>query len=446
MDPEADRRPLIRWLGGMIEAAPFEIDTSGDMTALFTHAANGERMASDETDSIFATLDRDHQYARKDNVVSAYSRMIAVHQAKILEDPDTDREAARENMIRWVTNMVGKAPFRVDTSDSIRAAFESARTGERMSRATAQMIFDKLMARASAGEEKVKSSFHNMVRDQLDAALDPENRDTGVLEWIGTMIKVSDGHIEYDTTEVLKKIFEAAKTGERMTPSDAGYVFETMAAKADGINTSVLRIFNEMLTVRRKEIIEKADLDGFDWLCDMIDRSPWKEDKTWMAEQHTENVTVLCELSRITGNPIETNTLSKVRGWLERDELTQQGVARLQKYCNARLEAGDDLSTMESLVQGFGIIEGSCDTLRSLLFENAVKKFREGLDKTDVSFGDLVESCRGDVERAGRRLDLFYRACYLLPVLETKLFSLSVKLNYFPSLMVILKSSLVFLI
>ena len=390
-DPEADRRPLIRWLGGMIEAAPFAIDTSADMTALFNHAANGERMASDETDSIFSTLDREQQYARKESVVAAYSRMISVHQAKILEDPETDREAARENMIRWVTGMVGKAPFKVDTSDSIKAAFDSARTGERMSRATAQMIFDRLMKNASAGEEKVKSAFHSMVRDQLDAALNPETRDTGVLEWIGTMIKVSDGHFDYDTTDILKKIFEAAKTGDRMTPSDAGYVFETMAAKAESIN-SVQRVFNEMLSVRRKEIIENADPDGFDWLCDMIDRSPWKEDKTWLAEQHTENVTVLCEISRIRETPIETNTLSKVRTWIEREELTQQGITKLQKYCNERLEAGDDLSTVETLVQSFGIIEGSCDKLRGLLFENALRKYKEGLDKPDVSFGDLVDS------------------------------------------------------
>lgn len=408
-DPSSDRRPLIQWLGGVVGAAPFEIDTSADMTALFTHAANGERMLAEEAESIFTTLDKEKKFAQKEGVASAYSRIIAVHQAKILEDHDLDREAARESMVRWVANMVEKAPFDVDTSDSIRAAFEHARTGERMSRATAQLIVKELMPNASAGEDKVRIAFHNMIRDQLDAALQPDVADASVLEWISTMIKVTGGHITYDTTDVLKKIFESAKQGERMKPSDAGYVFENMQDKAEGLVPGVQRVYNEMLSVRRKEIVENADPDGFSWLCDMADRSPWSGDESWMAEQHTENVAALCEISKKTDTPIDSNTLNMLRNWLERNQLTPRGMTMLQVYCNSQLVKGDTVA-VDLLAPHFGIIDGSCEWLRDMMFENAVKQYKDGLEKPDVAFGELVESCRGDVERSGKRLDELYRA------------------------------------
>ena len=404
-DPAADRRPLVRWLSSMVEAAPFEIDTAEDMIALFNHAAAGERMTSEEAESLFTGLDPDSRYAVKESVITAYSRMIAAHQAKILEDPEQDPEASRETMVRWVANMVEKAPFKVDTSDSIRAAFENARTGERMGRATAQQIFDKLMPNAVSGEEKVKPGFHSMIRDQLDTAL--KNKDDSVLEWIGSMISVAGDHISYDTTDVLKKIFESAKEGERMHPADAGTIFDSMSDKADGLNTVVQRNYNEMLAVRRREVVEKKDEDGFTWLCEMADKAPWSADAAWLAEQHTENVTALCEISRATDKPIDSIALGTAQIWLEKGEMTPRGATQLQKYCNEQLEKGND-EPANALVSRFGVIDSSCEALRKRVFDGAVTRMKEGLDKPDVSFSMLVESCRGDVEKAGKRLDDLY--------------------------------------
>ena len=406
-DPAANRRPLINWLGSMIDAAPFEIDTSEDMAALFIHATNGERMSVDEVENVFATLNKNGNYAKKENVTEAYAQMISVHQAKILENTETDKESARESMVRWVAGMAGKAPFDVDTSDSIRAAFESARTGERISRATAQQIFDKLMGNAVSVEEKVKPSFHNMIRDQLDAALAQEEKDTGVLEWIGSMIVAADGHIEYDTTDVLKKIFESSKQGERMRPSEAGSILASMGGKAENLDV-VQRIYKEMLAGRRKEIVEGADPDGFAWMCEMVDRSPWK-DETWLAEQHTDSVLALCEISAKTGTDIDTNSLNTLRTWLEKGELTAKGANQLQKYCNGQLEKGET-TAVDMMVPLFGVVESGCEKLRSFLFDSAVKRFSDGLGKPEVDFAALVSECSGDMERSGKRLDELYNA------------------------------------
>ena len=408
-DPAADRRPLIRWLGSMIEAAPFDIDTSEDMAALFEHAADGERMTAEEAENVFTTLDKDGRYTGKENVAAACTRMIAVHQAAILGDHDADREAARESMVRWVSAMIGKCPFKVDTSESIKAVFEDARTGERISRGTAQQIFDNLMDNAVSGEDKVRAAFHNMIRDQLDAELEKEKPDPNVLEWIGTMIKVADKRIEYDTTDILKKIFESAKQGERMKPSDAVTVLNSMRDKAEGLNSAVQRVYNEMLTLRRKEIVETNDMDGFQWLCEMVNRTPWTEDAAWLAEQHTDNIAVLCDISSRKNEPIDSNSLNTVRMWLEKGELTPQGATKLQKYCNAQLDNGETAAA-DAMIPHFGIIDGSCEKLRGYLFDSAARRFTEGLKNPDVSFGALVSECSADVEKAGKPIDELYRA------------------------------------
>ena len=402
---EADRGRVIRWLGEMVAAAPFEIDTSGDMVALFNHATDGERMTSEEAENIFSLLDEEHKYAKAESVTTAFTSMIHSHQAEILQGETQDKESARENLITWVSNMVERAPFRVDTSDTIRALFESARTGERMSRGSAQEIFSRLMKYSTSGDEKVRPAFQTMIRDQLDIAL--KNKDDSVLDWIGGMISASDGAIDYDTTEILKKIFESAKDGERMLPADAASVFSAMKGKADGLDTTVQRTYNEMLSVRRKETVDNTDPDGFTWLCDMADRSPWAADSEWIKEQHTEDVIALCEISEKTGNSIDSVSLTTVQNWLDQGSITQKGTRELQKYCNTQLEKGNS-GPADAMVRRFDRIDETCEQLRRSVFEGAVLSFLDGLKKPNVSFGDLINENSRNVEIAGKRLDELY--------------------------------------
>ena len=404
-DPKADRGRAIRWLGDMIEAAPFEIDTSEDMVALFTHAANGERMTSEEAENVFSLLDKRHKYAQTEAVSAAFTSMIQVHQERILQGNAQDMESARESLITWVSNMVEKAPFKVDTSETVRALFESARNGERMSRGSAQVIFSRLMKHAASGDEKVKPAFQAMIRDQLDTAL--KNNDDSVLDWIGGMISASDGIIEYDTTEILKKVFEAAKEGERMKPSDAGSVFTAMKDKADGLDTTVQRAYNDMLSVRRKETVKNKDQDGFTWLCDMEDRSPWSADKNWLAEQHTEDVIALCEISQEKGEPIDGISMTTVQTWLDQDSLTPKGVRELQKYCDIQLEKGNS-GPADAMVRKFDRVDETCEVLRKTIFAGTVTHFVEGLGKPNASFGILIGESIANIEKAGKRLDDLY--------------------------------------
>ena len=404
-DETAERGALVRWLSNMVQAAPFEIDTSGAMIDLFKNATTGERLTEDEAGQIFDTLDPDRKFGNADVVRDAYSAMISAQRDRILQEDTQDRETSREALVKWIAAMAEKAPFQVDTSDSMKAIFENARTGPRMSRASAEDAFKRLMPHAVSGDEKVKPAFTSMVREQLDAAL--AQKDESAVEWIGGMISASSGSIDFDTTDSLKKIFEAAKEGERMRPADADAAFTTMAAQASSLDTTVQRAFADLLSTRRKEGLAKKDPEYFDWLCDMAERSPWKDDSSWMDEQHTENVILLCELSQATGEIADNTSMTTVQSWMAQGSMTQRGTARLQRYCNYWLE-NEKPEQAEMFLRQFKRIDESCTSLREKVFNQAKATLTEGLERSDVSFGALIEDCQDDVERAGKKLDDLY--------------------------------------
>ena len=291
-----------------------------------------------------------------------------------------------------------------DTSDTLRIIFGDGASGQRMTAEEAEAAF-----RTFGGEgnryAKVKPEFSAMIRDQLKAAL--AGKDETVVEWIGDMISVTDQIFDLDTTDYLKNIFDAGAEGERMRPSDAAHAFRTMAKKAGSLDTTVQRSFSAMLSARRKEALEKADPEGFDWLCDMADNSPWRNRKEWIEEQHTENALMLCGISEKTGEPVSTQSLTALKGWLQEKSLQQRGASRLQKYCEDELK-NDRTAAAEALSPCFGRIDEGCPLLRGKIFDGALEKYREGLRKPGVSFAALVTECREDTEKAGRKLDELY--------------------------------------
>ena len=407
LDESPERRSsLVQWIGKMLQTAPFEVDTSEDMVCLFRQATDGERFTSDEIAGIFSELDPGNQYARKDQVGEAYLNMIAVQRDRMLQDNSQDRESSREALVRWIAVMADKAPFEVDTSDSIRAIFEDAKTGERMNRSSVEDVFQRLIPSSRATDEKVKPAFTAMIREQLDTAL--SQKDQSAVEWIGNMISASAGSIDFDTTDSLKKIFEAAKTGERMRPADAGVAFSTMGSHASGLHSTVQRAYSEMLSVRRKESLDDADPDGFGWLCDMADRSPWSQNTDWVSEQHTENLSMLCDLCDKTERAADNTFLSMIQTWVNEGKLTPKGMGKLQKYCDDWLKKGNETAA-DMFLSHFGRLDESCSALRDRVVEKARDMLREGLQKEDVQFGTLLEDCRREVDRAGKTLDDLYR-------------------------------------
>ena len=383
-------------------------DTTEAMVLIFTDAATGARMTPGEAEAVFAAFGgKDGQYAKADAVQNAYNLMLSAQRDAMLQEDSGDRDASREGLVRWIAGMVEKAPFKVDTSDSIRAVLESAKTGLRITRASAEDVFNKLIPFATDKEEKVKPAFMAMVREQLDSGL--QQNDDGVLDWVSSMIAVSSDIISFDTTESMKKIFEAAKDGERMRPNDAKTIFDNMGAKAESLNTTVQRAFTDMLATRRKEAREKQDLEGFDWLCEMADRSPWRNDKDWQAEQHSENIALLCNLTSETERPADNATLTTVQGWLDEGTVKAIGITMIQQYGNTWLQKGDPGPT-DLLLRSFGRIDDSCTELRDRVFGQVKQRYTEELERSGISFGDLVASCQADTEKAGRKLNDLYDA------------------------------------
>ncbi len=405
-DTDASRTGMVRWIAGMVEKVPFPVDTTETMSMIFIKAAIGNRMTPEGAETIFNLLGgRDGQLAKSDIVQSAYNMMLSTQRDAMLQEKETDLDTSREGLVRWIAGMVEKAPFDVDTSDTIKAVLESARTGPRMTRASAEDVFSKLINHAANKDEKVKPAFTAMVRDQLDSAL--QQNDDSVLDWIGSMISVSSGNINFDTTDSLKKIFEAAKTGERMRPADARTIFETMSATAESLHTTVQRSFTEMLAARRKEAREKQDVETFDWLCEMADRSPWRDDAEWQAEQHTENTLLLCDLTSATERPADNTMLTTIQSWVDQGSIRPVGITRLQRYCNDWLEK-EDAGPTELLLRSFDRIDDSCNVLRDRIFKQVKQRFTEELERPGVSFGDLIASCQADTEKSGRKLNDLY--------------------------------------
>ncbi len=386
---------IVKQLGG---------DTTEAMALIFTDGMTGARMTPEEAEAVFTVFGgEDGRRTGADAVRNAYSQMIAEQRDAMLREDSQDREASRESLVRWIAAMVEKAPFDVDTSDSIRAILESATTGTRITKASAQDVFSRLISHALNKDEKVRPAFTAMVRGQLDDAL--ARGDSDVLDWIGSMISVSSEFIHFDTTDSLKKIFEAAKDGERMRPNDAAAIFGAMMEKAESPNT-VQRAFTEMLAARRQEAAEKQDIEGFEWLCEMANRSPWQEDADWQTEQHTANIGLLCDLTSET-KPVDNATLATVQEWLDAESVRPAGVKRIQEYCNEWLEKGNSEPT-DLLLRSFTRIDESCDAIRTQVFSQVKERFTQGMERPDVSFGDLVASCQPDVERAGKKLNDLY--------------------------------------
>ena len=381
-------------------------DTTGAMVLIFRDGADGERMSADVAEAVFDTFGgADGRFARDIRVRTAYEEMIAAQRDAALQAQPHDMEASREALVKWTAALAEKAPFDVDTSDTIRAVLDSAKTGERISRSSVEDIFRRLMPHSASGDEKVRPAFTSMIKEQLDQAL--THGDSGVVEWIGSMIAASDGTIAFDSTESLQKIFTSAREGERMSPADAGIAFDTMAGRASALDTTVRRAFSEMLAARRAEAETRNDDTGFGWLCDMADRSPWKNDTGWITEQHTENVDLLCSLSMKNGQPADSASISEVQDWLEQGTVSPRAKGKLQQYSDSWLKEGKP-GPADAFLRYFDRIDEDCEALRGRVLDEAKAKMTAGLERSDTLLGVLVGECRPDVEKAGRKLDDLY--------------------------------------
>ena len=391
---------MVRMFGG---------NTSAAMKLIFDEASGEkDRMKPEEAKAVFDTFGgRDARYANEDQVVKAYQDMILSRCDQALKAGGEELDTGREALVPWIADMAGAAPFTVDTSDCIRSVFESARTGSRISRNLSEEIFRRLMPNAANANEKVRPAFTGMLRDQLEASLDRKDNNIGdILEWLSNMADVSDGRIALDTTDMLKKIFDAGKQGERMKASDTEKALRTLGGKAE--NKSIVQhAYTDMLTARREEALASRDPDAFDWLYRMEESSPWKKNEEWLNEQHAADISMLCDISRETGEAANGAFLSTIQTWLDQGAVPPKGVTRLQRYCNERMEQGEE-EAADKFMPYFDRLESDCGALREALFAKTVRRLKDDLKKAGGSFGDLVSDCRADVEKAGKRLEDLY--------------------------------------
>ncbi len=392
---------IVKLLGG---------DTTEAMILIFGEAAEAEkRMTPEEAKAVFRTFGGEKgKYSAREDVRDAYTSMLNKRRDGMLGNLGTDADAAREDVIKWIAGMAEAAPFEVDVSGTMEALFENGRSGQRIGKGLAGVIFQKLMPYAEASRhDGIARAYNAMMTEQLDRAI--KAGDNTIVDWISGMIDASKGQIPIDTTDSLKKIIESAKTGERMKPSDARTAFQVMGGQAADKDTVVLPVFTEMLASRRKEAEKTDDPEAFAWLCEMLQNCPWKNRKEWLSEQRTENTVLACESSLRSGKPVDSSTLPVIQHWMEEGSIQNRGLNRMQQYCNMRLEQ-DDPEPAKDFLPYFEHIDEHNKALQDFLFENAAEKVRKGLEQSDVSFVDLINSVSGDVERSGRRMDDLYQA------------------------------------
>ncbi len=392
---------IVKMLGG---------DTTEAMTMIFGEAAEAEkRMTPEEAKAVFETFGGEKgRYSGRDEVRKAYSDMLDVRRDSLLANLGTDADSAREDIVNWTAGMAEAAPFDVDTSGTMTALFENGRKEQRIGKGLAGLIFQKLMPYAEASrQDSIARSYNNMMTEQLDRAI--REGDNTIVDWISGMIAASNGQIRIDTTDSLKKIIESAKNGERMKPSDARTAFKVMGSQAADKDTVVLPVFTEMLASRRKEAEQTDDPEAFAWLCEMLQNCPWNNRREWLSEQRTENTVLACESSLRSGKPVDGSTLPVIQHWMEEGSVQTRGLNRMQQYCNMRMEQ-EDPEPAKTFLPYFEQIDEHNKALQNFLFDSAAEKVRKGLEQSDMSFGDLISSVRGDVERSGRRMDDLYQA------------------------------------
>lgn len=212
-----------------------------------------------------------------------------------------------------------------------------------------------------------------------------------------------------DTTEALRTVLEQGTAGKRLTPEETREAFRVLGGEDYRFARTnlILEACTEMLAARRKEAREKKDAKAFEWLCEMTECTPWQNRKDWTEEQNTENLRMLCDISRETGESIGATSLTRVRSWLEEGSAQQRGIVSLQQYCEAELQRGDPTAA-DTLTPFFSRIDESCPGLRTRLFDRAKDQFTEGLKHPSVPFGTMVKDCAQDTARAGRSLDDLY--------------------------------------
>ncbi len=385
---------MVRQFGG---------NTSGAMELIFDEAAEArEQMRPEEAKAVFETFGgKDARFSHDEQVAKAYREMIVSQCGKKLEVIGEELETNRENLVPWIADMLEAAPFPTDVSECVSAIFESAGEGARISITAADGIFKRLMPHAERGSDKVRHAFTDMLKMQLDVSL--ERQDSDILEWLNGMVGVSDGHITLDTTEMMKKVFEAGKQGERMKASEARAVINALGKKAEN-KPAVLRAYSDMLSARRDEARSNRDEDAFDWLCRMEGITGNDE---WLGEQHAADIGLLCDISRETGNAVNPTFLSTIQTWLEQGAVPARGITQLQRYCNSRLEQGEE-DAANRFIQFFDRLESDCDALRDARFRNAVRRLQDNLKKNSGSFGSMVAECITDTVKAGKRPDDLY--------------------------------------
>ena len=258
-----------------------------------------------------------------------------------------------------------------------------------------------------AKTSRVEKAFTGMIDAQTDKAM--QSGDSSVVSWIGNMLSVSQKYFRTDTTESLRKIVENGKDGNWIRPSDMRTAFIALGPQAEDKDTRVLPVFSEMLTARRKAARQSGDSEAFAWLNEMAQVCPWKDRQEWVNQQRTENTVLACDLSMGSGQNMDGTTVSVIRQWLEERSVQYAGQQKLQQYCETQMGLGDKTAA-DIFLPFFEQVDTGNERLRAHVFEQAKTRLEEGLEKKTLSFGDLVSSCRKDVNRSGRQMDDLYTA------------------------------------
>ncbi len=294
---QAGKSP-VQWLGEMLDATSFELNTTGSLTAVFeacTGAVGGDaddqwQVDPHEAEETFEILGgEENRFANQAKVKEAYAGLLRAQRDHLLQK--------NRSPIAWLKAMKDAAPFQLDTTDSMVAFLNKA----------VETIGKVPEDQWLINEDEVKEAFESLCGEDVKDAPNAEvisayvkllnaKRDDllqagkSPVEWMKKMLEAAPFDASaIDTTDSLIEIFHAAaqeaeKGNNAAWQMDSHEAEEAFAALGGEENryakdAKVVEAYGKLVGAQRDAMLRKGE-PPVDKLQSMAEAAPFALDMT----------------------------------------------------------------------------------------------------------------------------------------------------------------------
>ena len=288
----------VQWLGQMMDAVSFELNTTGSLVAVFdactASVGSGEdgrwQIDPHEAEEAFEILGgEENRFAKQDKVKEAYAGLLKTQRDDLLRK--------NRSPIAWLKAMKDAAPFQLDTTDSMVAFLNTATD------TIGKVPEDQWLI----NEDEVKEAFESLCGEDVKNAQNAEvinayakllstKRDDllqagkSPVEWMKKMLEAAPFEASaIDTTDSLIEIFNAAAHEAEKGDNAAWQIDNHEAAEAFAVlggeegrfakDAKVVEAYGKLLSAQRDAMLHKGEAP-VDKLQSMAKAAPFALDLT----------------------------------------------------------------------------------------------------------------------------------------------------------------------